>query len=78
MFFWKYIINRFLSIYIYMYNIYIYILKKSMHKHINIIVYIIKLVCNNTRMSKRVSNKHPLARVSIRHPLIFVVLNVLN
>jgi hypothetical protein len=26
-------------------------------------------------MSKRVSNKHPLARVSIRHPLIFKVLN---
>ena len=28
-----------------------------------------------TRISKRVSNKHPLERVSIRHPLIFKVLN---
>jgi hypothetical protein len=27
-------------------------------------------MCVYTRMSKRVSNKHPLARVSIRHPFL--------
>ena len=68
---WWYII--WWHIYIYIYNIYICIMCSMYEMSRVFYIYIIS-ICY-TRMYKRVSIRHPLRGVTIRHPLIFKVPN---